>query len=326
VSAIAVVAVVATLVTWKPWVDDFRFRLAFPTAPPVEPTLTERLVFDDPPDALSLASVGAGEDGFNNLTGADGYLFAETNATFNLGRDGTGRWATFFTGRSDADAQNVPSGDGGLDVIVQGAPGTILTSIDSQNIQLNFGPIDGKIISVVTSELTKGETLAFADASMFDDGVPVITDAVAISGLEPLGSISRFGGVFAFVATAANPASAQPKIVTAQYGPEGKRFSVTSHATGENDLELLSFFLGGEIDSQVHGQRALTHVANPPDSSLAFGTEFGSIVAWVEGGRLIMVTGKLPVDELLQLAESVRAATEGEWAEVASVAASTAGD
>ena len=37
-----------------------------------------------------------------------------------------------------------------------------------------------------------------------------------------------------------------------------------------------------------------------------------------------MVTGKPSVDELLQLAESVRPATDGEWAEVVRVAADAA--
>lgn len=324
VAAIAVLAVAATLVIWKPWVNEFQVRLAFPSSPPVEPTLTERLVFGDPPNDLSLAAVGTGRDGFNNLTGADGYFFADTNATFNLGQGGTGQWAAFFTGRSDSGSQNVEIGDGALEVTVQGAPGTILRSIDSQNIELNFGPIDGRVISVVTSELTQEETLAFAEASVFEKGVPVISDAGTLARLMPLGSISRFGSVFAFVLTAANAASAQPTIVTAQYGPEDKRLTLTSHASGDNDLDLLSFFLGGKIDSQVHGQQALTYVADASDSLLAFGIEFGSIVAWVEGGRLIMVTGKLPVDELLTLAESVRPATDVEWAEVVRIAANTA--
>jgi len=324
VAAIAAVALVATLAVWKPWENDFQVRLTFPSLSPVEPTLTEQLVFGDPPDDLTLASVGAGEDGFNNLAGADGYFFADANANFNLGQGGSGRWATFFAGRSDSTSQTLQNGDGALDVIVQGAPGTILTSIDSQNIELNFGPIDGRFISVVTSELTQDETLAFAEASVFDDSVPVIADAWTVAGLQPVGSISRFGSVFGFVVTAANPVNAQPTIVTAQYGPEDRRLTVTSHATGDNDLKLLSFFLGGEIDSDVHGQPALTYVADPSDSLLAFGIEFGSIVAWVEGGRMIMVTGKMPVDELIELAETVRPATDDEWAEVVSVAANTA--
>ena len=51
-------------------------------------------------------------------------------------------------------------------------------------------------------------------------------------------------------------------------------------------------------------------------SVLVTGAFIGSVVAWVEGGRLVMVTGQVPVDELLELAESVRPATVTEWAEV----------
>lgn len=323
VLVVSIFAVTALLVIWKPWVNEFHVRLALPSTPQVEPTLTEQLVFGNPPDTLSLASVGGAVDISNTLTNADGYLFAAANATLNLGQGGSGRWAAFYAGRSAADPQSVPTGDGAVEVTVQGAPGAILTSLDSQNIEVNFGPIDGRVTSVVTSELTQRETLAFAETATFENGVPVVSDAGTLAGLQPLGDISSFGTVFSFVATAANPASAEAAVVTAQYGPEEKRFTVTSHVADDTDLKLLRFVLGGDVNAQVHGQQALTYVANPSESLLALRVELGSVVAWVEGGRLIMVTGKLEVPELLKLAETVRPATAQEWAQVSQVAANT---
>lgn len=324
VVVVSILAAAALLVIWKPWVNEFHVRLALPSTPHVEPTLTEQLVFGNPPGTLALASVGGAVGISNTLTNADGYLFAGANATLNLGQGGSGRWAAFFAGRSDAaDPQSVPTGDGAVEVTVQGAPGAILTSLDSQNIEVNFGPIDGRVTSVVTSELTQRETLAFAETATFENGVPVVSDAGTLVGLQPLGDISSFGSVFSFVATAANPASPEATVVTAQYGPEEKRFTVTSHVADDTDLKLLRFVLGGDVNAQVHGQQALTYVANPSESLLALRVELGSVVAWVEGGRLIMVTGKLEVPELLKLAETVRPATADEWAQVIRVAANT---
>ena len=70
----------AVLVAWKPWVNDFKIRLSFPSAAPVEPTLTEQLVFDVPPAKLSAASLGTGEDALKTLADVDGYFFAAPNA------------------------------------------------------------------------------------------------------------------------------------------------------------------------------------------------------------------------------------------------------
>lgn len=96
VAVVSIVAAVAVLVAWKPWVNTFKIRLAFPSVAPVAPTLTEQLVFDIPPAELSAASLGTGEDELETFADFDGYFFAAPNAEFKLGQGSTGRWAAFF--------------------------------------------------------------------------------------------------------------------------------------------------------------------------------------------------------------------------------------
>ena len=213
---------------------------------------------------------------------------------------------------------------GTLQVTVQGAPAGVVTPIGDHTIQVTFGPIDANMFSVISSELSVDETLAFAESAILDADVPVITDAAVLHEMKPIGSIANFGAVYALVTTVINPVQAQAGVVTTQYGPEGARFTVSSQTAADEDLGVLDFFLGRGANASVRGRPALTFEVDASESLLAFGAEVGSLVAWVEGGRLVMVTGKLPVDELITLAETVRPATHDEWTEVMRVAANTA--
>jgi hypothetical protein len=291
----------------------------------VEATLTERLVFDDPPSSVTTASAGTGDASYSNLGFDSGYVFAADGATFGFGQGGVGRWAAFLTS-SDPTADGFGDNTGAQDVTIQGVPGQILVSVDSQNIQADFGPIDGNTITVITSELSQTDTLTFAESARFVDGVPVFTNARDLLDLRPITDISTFGDVYELVFTAAQPNGPRTDVVSVQYGPDDNRFAVTSLPVNSDGLGVLRFFLGGDITATVHGQPALTLVTDPSAALLAFGSNFGTVVAWVEGGRMVMVTGKLPLDELLTLAESVRPATSDEWTEVTRIAANTDAD
>jgi len=317
VSLVAVLAAAASLAVWKPWENKFRVRLALPSASRPEPTLTAQLVFDNPPSALSGSSAGASEVAAS--LASPGYFFAAPDASLNLGQGGTGRWAALLTTDTDESA-NLDAGRSGVNVTVQGVPGVLVLAIGDQSLQLSFGPLGGRVYTIVTSEISKADTLAFAEVVGIDDGVPVIADISVLQGMRPLCTIADFNTAYGLVLTASNPDYAQPQIVAAQYGEESERFTLTSQQAPESGLVPLQFVLGGKIDSTVHGEPALTFVTDDSEALLSFGVEFGSVVAWIEGGRLIMVTGKLPVDELLQLAESVRPATDEEWNQISQVA------
>ncbi len=315
VAAVSIVAAVAVLVAWKPWVSDVKIRLAFPSAAPVEPTLTEQLVFDIPPAELSAASLGTGGDALETLADFDGYFFAALGAEFKLGQGSTGRWAAFFATPYD-ELADADIGQGTVDVTVQGAPGELTAALDDQSLQLAFGPLDGQIYHVVSSEISQSDTLAFGEAVTFDDGAPVVDDISVLDGMLPLCSLTAFNSAYSLVLLASNPRYALPGYVTALYGTRANRFSVTSQWAPEGGLTPLQFVLGGSVDATVHGELALTVEVDTSESVLVTGADIGSVVAWVESGRLVMVTGQVPIAELLELAESVRPATDTEWAEV----------
>ena len=44
IAVVSLVAATAAMTVWKPWDNDFKIRVAFPSTAPVEPTLTEQLV------------------------------------------------------------------------------------------------------------------------------------------------------------------------------------------------------------------------------------------------------------------------------------------
>ena len=312
VATVSIVAVAATAFVWKPWVNDFDVRLAFPPAAPVEPTLTEQLVFDIPPADLTAASLGTSGDEFETFTDFDGYFFAEPGAEFKLGQGGTGRWLAFYTSPyTEEDALEM--GQGSIDVTVQGAPGELIPALDDQTLQLTFGPLDGQIYQVVSSEVSQADTLAFAEVIAFDDGTPVVDDISVLDGMLPMSSLTEFNAAYSLVLMASTPRYSLPGYVTALYGTRANRFSVTSQWAPEGGLTPLQFVLGGEIDATVHGEPALTVEVDTSESVLVTGVDIGSVVAWVEAGRLVMVTGQVPVDELLELAETVRPATDAEW-------------
>ena len=263
---------------------------------------------------LSAASLGTGEDELETFTDVDGYFFAAPGAEFKLGQGGTGRWATFFAAPYERDAPDM--GQGTVDVTVQGVPGTLTPALGDQSLQLAFGPLDGQIYHVVSSEISQSDTLAFGEAVTFDDGTPVVDDISVLDDMLPLCSLTAFNSAYSLVLLASNPRYALPGYVSALFGTRANRFSVTSQWAPEGGLTPLQFVLGGKVDATVHGEPALTVEIDTSESVLVTGADIGSVVAWVEGGRLVMVTGQVPIDELLELAESVRPATDTEWAEV----------
>jgi hypothetical protein len=179
------------------------------------------------------------------------------------------------------------------------------------------------MFTVATSELSRAESLAFAESVSLDHGTPVVNDSTVLGDMRPLGSIADFATVFGLVLAIGEPGLAQARIVSAQYGSEGKQYSVTSHPTTTNAMTMAGFFFGEGQDVTVHGQPGLAFEIDGADPLLAFGSGSGTVVAWVEGGRLVIVTGPDGPLATTALAESVRPATDAEWADVARVAADT---
>jgi len=277
-------------------------------------------VFDIPPAELTAASLGTGEDALETFADSDGYFFAAPNAEFKLGQGSTGRWAAFFATPYDEFAEaDADIGQGAVDVTVQGAPGELTPSLVDQSLHLGFGPLDGQIYSVFSSEISQLDTLAFGEVVAVDDGTPILDDISVLDGMLPLCSLTDFNSAYSLVLMASMPRYALPGYVTAEYGTRANRFSVTSQWAPHAGLTPLQFVLGGSVDANMHGEPALTAQIETGTSVMVTGAIIGSVVAWVEGGRLVMVTGPMQLEDLLVLAESVRPATDTEWAKVTDI-------
>lgn len=320
IATVAIIATAAALLVWKPWVNDFKIRLAFPAATPTEPTLTEQLVFDVAPAELTAASLGKVEGDVDAFADAGGYFFGEPEANLRLGQIDTGRWALFYASAADDETDFESRGQAAIEVTIQGAPGQLLAAVGDPLTRLAFGPLNGLLYTVVASELSHEEAIAFADVVTFDDGAPAVSDISALDGMMPLFSVEDFSMANSLLLGAISSESSQPQVVSTHYGLESERFTVTSQRAPDAGLAPLQFLFGGEIDAVVHGEQALSFDVDTTDSLFALDVDLGSVVAWVEGGRLVMVTGQLPLAELLALAESVRPATEAEWSEIEQVA------
>ena len=328
--ALSVAAVAGALLVWQPWESHGGIRVSFPTGNTTTAEMTDELVFAEPPADLSAAALGEvapGQGGgLNSLRSGEGYLFAEPGATFGTGRGGAGRWATFFAFPAESpDVRTVGDGTGSgpNTVTVQGAPGLLTTSIGSRTTQIDFGPLGGYMYTVATFELSRADSLAFAESVSLDHGTPVVNDSTVLGDMRPLGSIADFATVFGMVVAIGEPGFPQAGIVSAQYGSGDHQYSVTSHPTTTSAMTMVSFFLGAGQTVTVHGQPGLAFEIDAVDPLLAFGSGSGTVIAWVEGGRLVIVTGPDGVVATSALAKSVRTATDAEWADVARAAATT---
>lgn len=318
----AAVVAGAVFVAWRPWGDPPTIGLRFPTSATPAPSLTERLVLDAPPAELGAASLGSGPQdagsSLTNLDGAAGHFFAAPGATAGFGQPSSGRWAAFFAvpeARSTAPSVRTSSAR----ITVQGAPGQLTTSVGNRTTDLTFGPVAGMVYSVVTSELTQQETLAFAEAVSVDDDVSAVRDSRALAGLRPVGSIADFVAAVRVVAAAIQPTIGQAGVVSVQYGADDTRLAVTSRGATEKILPMLRFLLGGAGEgATIHGEPALVFAADDGDP-LAGSDELGTAIAWVEGDRMVMVNGHDGPEAIRSFAETVRPAADDEWAEVTRV-------
>ena len=129
------------------------------------------------------------------------------------------------------------------------------------------------------------DSLTFAEAVGIDDGVPTISNVSVIGAMLPIGDMADIA---------------------------------TRPVASDTTLGMLRFTVGGEEGHSVHGLPAM--VVDAEEDGFAFaGSQGNSLVAWVEGGRLVVVTGPDDFKATLALAETVRPATDDEWEEVVAV-------
>lgn len=294
----------------RPW-ERAPQALRFPVAPRQLGTTDGRLVFDSPPGDVQAASLGTG-DAFPLAVddpGGTGYLFAAPDGHFEFqGMPNAGAWAQFNAVTDPVDFTTSP------DETVQGTPAEVVP--DAFGMSITFGPIDGLTYIVITQHLSRDESLRFAEAVTIDDGAPAITDDRALGELRPVANLTEVGRASSvlYAATQAGTFSWRD-VVYAQYDhPDGQATVASTPIDRDDVATLLRYYLPEGTAATVHGQPA--SVSKVPGASQ-------HLVAWVEGGRLIVVSGPGDAQATVALAESVRTATADEWAEVEDVAART---
>lgn len=314
VAGVVAIAVSGFLV-WAPWSGNATTSFGSGDAP--ELTLTERLVFDDPPAELAGSELGEPSSNafFGGFEDAEGYFFAEPGVTADFfSGESTGRWAAFFAVPESEDDLDVPDGP---QTIVQGVPARISTNDNEQ--QIEFGPVNGQMFSVVTSGMPLTESLEFANAVSVENGTPTVTRG-ALGDMQPIGDVADYTTVLTTL-FATTDFGSQPGVVLVQYGEvtiddEGDVGLLYALATqpvvSDRTLGMLHFLFGETASAVVHGQPAVVVDQTDEISEAAF-------VIWVEGGRIIVVIGPSDATSILELAESVRPATDDEWAEVEAV-------
>lgn len=305
--------------------------LSFPPLRRQLSTLDGHLVFAEAPGRPSSAGLGTvGSDGRSapsSLSDLTGYLFAAPDAHFTLSGEGSGRWAGFWS--APHGSLDDPGPIGTPDAQVQGSPASIDTY--GNETVIVFGPIDGRTFSVRAHDLDREASLRFAEAVAIRDGVPTITDDRALADMRPVGSIAEYGAALGVLLTPGPSAIPSANLVFVQYEAgeapcaacRGRRsYTLASYpAPHESMLPMLRFLMPQGHERTVRGTTGWVVGDGVSPDLLGSGT--GTLVAWVEGGRLITVLG--PGDELatLALAESIRPATDDEWAEVTIAAVNT---
>ncbi|MBI4934270.1 MAG: hypothetical protein HY828_10355 [Actinobacteria bacterium] len=307
VSVVLVAAMVALLV-WSPWSGTT--SLVFTDPRPAESELTERLVFDDPPSDLRLAALGSGGDDADNgpiwNSESIGYFFGSPDATFDPD-DGIDRWFGFFALPSDHPSTPLVFGQREI----AGAPAEVSDETQGALVDMAWGPVDGYTFTAAGSQMTIDEAVAIAEQLRIVDGRPVVVDDSVLDGMVGLGPFGDYVALATLVQYAQNNGRGVDGLVGLYYGFDGH--SVVSVPGNATTLDLVGFVMQPDAEERtVHGLPAIgfTKGAGP------FGGFDSSTVLWWEGGRVILVAGDGDLSATFELAESVRPATDEEWAEV----------
>jgi hypothetical protein len=181
-------------------------------------------------------------------------------------------------------------------------------------VRLAWGPVDGQTFIAAASRMSTVDAVALAEQVRIVDGRPVLLDRAALKDLRPLGP---FGAYISLVTLAENTQDKGQDVETMvglYYGFKGQ--SVVSLPGPQSAVAMVPFLLSkGAHQGSVHGHDAygFTKGAGP------FGSTDRSSVVWWEGGRLIAVNGDGDLEATFALAETVRPATDAEWAQALAV-------
>lgn len=294
-SAIGAVAVVglATFVLWpRPEPPEWR---VFRPAPVPAAGLSDELTFDRPPGPIGTVELAPPPV---DLKPEAGFVFGEPGGTIT-----TRRWALFRTKPSSLPPAPASAGLAS----VNGVPADIRRV--RVRHELTWGPIDGRLWSATTNHLDEQEALDFANHVGYIDRSPAIAHRFDLNGMEPVGSVAALDCVVLLtdLLNGEHGRGAELPTVITWLTLDGS-ISLGSIAAPSDALPLVEFVLGDGRPTVVHNQPAVF---------IASRTGANPVIAWIENGRLIMVTGDDTDEKLMELAESVRPATTREWRTIA---------
>ncbi|MDO8364938.1 MAG: hypothetical protein Q7V88_18755 [Actinomycetota bacterium] len=296
VAACAAVAALVGLLAWQPWVRPPEWR-ELPVQPLAAPTLTGQLVLGRPPGELLHTSHPWSE--YTAANEALGFVFARPQSTYD-----DGRWALFHAVPNRA-APAPPTTD---TAAVRGVEADV--RLVRVRATVTWGPHEGYDWTVNANRLDEAQVLAFARAVFAVDGRPVIAGSYALGELRPLGgmeTLQRVRNLADDLAERALEYPIQPTVLT--YATDSAPVRLGSIPAPADALAMAEFVFGSDrgtgrgTAATVHQQPAL----------VLHSRDLGTVVTWMEGGRLLALTGDRPDAEMVALAETVRPATLEEW-------------
>ena len=297
VAVVSVTAVAAVVFVWQPWQQPPTWR-TFDAPAPTVAELGNHLLPATAPGPLTTMTEPTSTVGVNVPSNAIGHVFAEPDASY-----GSRRWAFFeaaATGAGDAAPAAATE-----EWTVQGLPAS-LAHLRVRN-QFEWGPFGGFNWHTSSNLLSTDEALAFAEAVGVQQGQAAIRHSYDLGTLQPLGTVSAFHSAFALEdALTDGPFATAVEATVVEYTVDTEAaVQVASVPAPPDGLALVEFVFGNGSPATVHALPAV----------LLTSRDLGTTVVWLEGGRLIAVTGgRIPRPEVLTLAESVGPVTDDEWA------------
>jgi hypothetical protein len=186
------------------------------------------------------------------------------------------------------------------------------------SLALLYGPVnDGFAVSISALGVPEAALLAIAEEiTLEEDGAtatPVFGKALSAAKLEPFMRYTTpsWGGVQMGVQLpvlfGGDPTSTSVGYTTSDTFDEYLSITNQPMVSGFDALELARFVIADGKDVTVRNQPA--RAGTMPE---LFGQQ--AVVVWAEGGRLIVVTGTMKTDELVDIADAVTVASDDEWA------------
>lgn len=302
--------------------------IAPPAGERVEPELSNRLAIGELPEDYRVQWVTDGENGVFDGLGepmSTNVILAGPTATVT-----DGPWLSVtvvlldkFDRRQFEPIDFVAASDG-LDLRINELDGVFATNDFDDSVELAFGPMnEGYVVTMAAVGLTQAEMVAVATELQLSESAseavawPQFGPKVSELELQPLASFeqpnSGFGGGPGMqfgVLSGSTPTATSVSYATADF----EMISLTNDAVipGLDMLELVRFITQDAQDVTIHGQPA---VMGSMDER--FG---GSVIAWAEGGRSVVLFTMGELDDPVALAESVKVLDEGAWADLATEA------